>query len=346
MILLNPFKVAAPGAFGSFSLLKTVTVAHANFASTLTSFPLLFSETHSYFCDGGHGGTLTNVNNIAFFTDAGLTTLADYERESHSLTSGAVIYHVRIPSASSSVDSVIYIGIDTANTTDHSNTTGVWDSNYKVVWHLGDGTTLSTADSTSNGLNGTTHAGSGSLAATTGKIGGAQVNTLDAGQYTSVTTGDPTSPAVSAATVSFWAKVGSNTGGARGFWNWSGAANSGTPFMLIQNNGGTLRYYADSNYRETSTSLTVGVWTYISMTLASATTWKFYRDGALLSTYTGGVTGRASGTNQQFLGEGFSDQVFSALDEFRLSTGIARSGDWIAAEYNNQNAPSSFYTIT
>ena len=34
------------------------------------------------------------------------------------------------------------------------NAAGVWDSNYQGVWHLGNGTALSTADSTGNANNG------------------------------------------------------------------------------------------------------------------------------------------------------------------------------------------------
>ena len=52
-------------------------------------------------------------------------------------------------------------------TTDQSNPTGVWDTNYKGVWHLGNGSTLSGTDAT-NQLNGTNH----SATAVTGKAGG------------------------------------------------------------------------------------------------------------------------------------------------------------------------------
>ena len=41
-------------------------------------------------------------------------------------------------------------------------------------------------------------------------------------------------------------------------------------------------------------------------------------------------------------GEGYLD---GSLDEARVS-GIARSADWIAAEYSNQSAPSSFYALS
>ena len=34
-----------------------------------------------------------------------------------------------------------------------------------------------------------------------------------------------------------------------------------------------------------------------------------------------------------------------ALAEVRLSS-VVRSADWIAANYNNQSAPASFYTVT
>jgi len=45
------------------------------------------------------------------------------------------------------------------------NATSTWDSNYQGVWHLGNGTTLSAADSTgnNNGTASSTTAGRGKL---------------------------------------------------------------------------------------------------------------------------------------------------------------------------------------
>src|SRR4029077_10286953 len=41
---------------------------------------------------------------------------------------------------------------------------------------------------------------------------------------------------------------------------------------------------------------------------------------------------------------GGGDYLNGSIDEMRLSN-VARSADWIATEYNNQNSPSTFYTL-
>jgi len=70
---------------------------------------------------------------------------------------------------SHSSDTVFYMFYGNSSvTTDQSNKTGVWDSSFKGVWHLPNGSTLSASDSTSNGNNGTNHGAS----AATGKIDG------------------------------------------------------------------------------------------------------------------------------------------------------------------------------
>ena len=38
-------------------------------------------------------------------------------------------------------------------------------------------------------------------------------------------------------------------------------------------------------------------------------------------------------------------QQLGATDEIRISTGISRTADWIATEYNNQHSPSAFYGL-
>src|SRR5207253_10452671 len=71
-------------------------------------------------------------------------------------SAGAVNYWVRVPTVSHTTDTTFYMCYGNAGiTTDQSNKTAVWDANYKAVWHLTNGTTLSAADSTSNANNGT-----------------------------------------------------------------------------------------------------------------------------------------------------------------------------------------------
>ena len=80
---------------------------------------------------------------------------------------------MQIPSLSPVVDTVIYVYYANAAAADQQNRTGVWDSNYKGVWHLANGASLTGSDATSNAANGIINGAT----ATIGQIdGGAGVN--------------------------------------------------------------------------------------------------------------------------------------------------------------------------
>src|ERR1035437_3494308 len=128
-----------------------------------TAFPVLVSINHTTFKDAAHSGHVTNNTtgyDIAFFSDSGLTTKIPWEVEYYNGTTGILIAWVNIATLSHTVNTVIYVGygnagITTAQNTSTNGPTYVWNSNFKGVWHLSNGTTLSPNDSTSNGTNGT-----------------------------------------------------------------------------------------------------------------------------------------------------------------------------------------------
>ncbi len=101
-----------------------------------------------------NGGHVANANgyDIGFYADSGGTTKLKWEVEKYDGVTGNLIAWVKIPSVSSSSDTVFYLmyGDSTINT-DQSDPPNTWDSNFKSVWHLGNGSTLSLNDSTSNG---------------------------------------------------------------------------------------------------------------------------------------------------------------------------------------------------
>ena len=105
----------------------------------------------------GNGGYVQNANgyDIRPYADSALTTPLAYQLVYYQATTGKLEMHVKIPTLSTSVDTVIYLAFGDAalNTDGSSNTT--WNSGYVGVWHLADGTTLSGDDSTSNANNGT-----------------------------------------------------------------------------------------------------------------------------------------------------------------------------------------------
>ena len=89
--------------------------------------------------------------------------------EKYDGTTGNLIAWVQVPSVSSSTDPFYLMYGDSSINTDQSDAPNTWDLNFKAVWHLGNGTTLSLNDSTSNGSN---LANVGATGATSGKISG------------------------------------------------------------------------------------------------------------------------------------------------------------------------------
>lgn len=90
-----------------------------------------------------------------------------------------------------------------------------------------------------------------------------------------------------------------------GVFQWSNQTSSLNPFILIQQNSGNLKIFVDGGYRETSQTLAVGTWYTVTVTLSGGTNWKFYLNGAPLSTYVGGSSNQANATDV-YLGNGYN----------------------------------------
>ena len=119
---------------------------------------MLISGTYSYLATVSNGGNVQHGNgyDVIFSSDGGCVTKLDHEVESYNGTTGAVSYWVRVSLLSHVNDTTIYLCYgNAAITTDQSNKSGVWDSNFKAVYHLNDQAANTTVtDATANGNNG------------------------------------------------------------------------------------------------------------------------------------------------------------------------------------------------
>jgi hypothetical protein len=91
---------------------------------------------------------------------------------------------------------------DSSISTNQSNQTAVWDSNYKGVWHLPNGSSLTANDSSSNGNNGTITGAT----STSGEVDGA-ASLNGSGQYINVGNGPSFQIAGNALTLEAWLKT-------------------------------------------------------------------------------------------------------------------------------------------
>ena len=340
-------------AFGAYTFKRTITVNSAQVPSTQTNYPMGFFGTYAYLKGTGSGGNVTNSSgfDIAFFSDAGLTTQLPCEQVTYSATTGAVEYWIGMSSISNGT--VIYLAygnssISTAQCT--NTTTSVWDSHFHLVLHFPDGTSLTANDSSSYGNNGTVNLAT----ATSGAFDGAASCNAANTHYVSTAYTMPTANF----TYSQWINTNDTVAGTGNVWN--------VPFGAADYTGGTYGTALIFNASTSPASVYVvfrqgsntgvgdiqynygGSWAgtfHYAVTMSSTAGGTLFLNGASVATnatYKAITTGGANAwvcRDQNQNQNGFNGFV----DETRVSD-IVRSADWITTEFNNGTA-STFYTI-
>lgn len=342
----------ASQCFGAFSYRRSITVNTGQVSSgPHTNFPMPVVGTYSYLATVANGGKVQDAqgDDIGFYSNSDCSTgKLDWERVGYTATTGAVEFYVEVGSLDDGA--VIYMCYgDATITTDQSNKTGVWDSNYKFVQHFGNGS-LDLSDSTSNNLtmtnNGTT--------AGTGKLGNSAEFDGAADYYDVASTGYTTG----ALTITAWVKrqwsttpnfyyplfkvtgYGSTSGiatnlGSTTFQDWVAG-----DFILFgdgSNSGRNPRAIAAPG------TLSDATWYHYGGVLGSGAA-QLYVNGAARSMRVSGTASVPSVTNTARVGESSGTFADGPIDELRVSTSV-RSAGWITTEYNSTNSPSSFYAI-
>ena len=124
---------------------RTITIDSSKIDADLTNYPVMVKLTPNNF---NFPKVRADGMDIAFYDTS--NNLLDFERE-YFLTNSQGVFHVRIPSVSSSTNTTFKMVYGSGLATDLSNKTGVWDNNFVMVQHMGD----SLVDSTGNGNDGT-----------------------------------------------------------------------------------------------------------------------------------------------------------------------------------------------
>jgi glycosyltransferase involved in cell wall biosynthesis/transposase len=340
---------------------STISLAEAGmligyYASTnLSNFPLLVSMTDPDLKTTGNGGHVTNSNGYDIvFTDSTETTKLDHEIEKYNASSGEIEMWVRIPSLSMVTDTTIYMYFgDSSITTSQENKTGVWDSNYKAVYHAGESSGATTlADSTSDAYT-ATKTSSTQPAAATGKIDGAQSYASGDKAQTSSSVANVNFGANQDFTVGTWVKTSqaSVNGAYPGIVekeDWNQGTRQG--WNMILHNSDTNAHWkfevwtGGSDYETfASSDIADGNWHHL-VAVRSGATMTLYQDGSPVT-----VNAVSAGSVQQSIGlaigNGNVSPLVGTIDETEISN-TARNQVWIAAEYNNQSSPSTFYSVS
>jgi hypothetical protein len=348
---------------------KKITINHSMVNATQTNFSVLISlATDADLASSA----LANGNDI-LFTSADGTTKLDHEIENFTVSNGKLIAWVRIPSLSSTTDTAIYMYFNNSGAANQQNAAGVWDTNFKGVWHLREdpsGTAPQIRDSTSNANHGTSGGAMTASQQIAAKINGG-LNFDGSNDYVStkyVQTG------VTAYTIEAWINTSTTSMQTvivhdRGSFYNSGPGNSltlsiGGTYPGGPGAAGDVAYGVDSDNiyigRYSTTTVNnnnwhhlVGVWTAPSGTAVAPAQFSIYIDGTAAATSdmttalgppapTSPLTG-LNGT-QIAQHQPWGTYLLGTLDEIRISNS-ARSATWISTEYRNQNSPSTFYTV-
>ena len=343
----------------AYSYYRSVTIDYTKCGtSDSTDFPVLVSFTDLNFRTVANGGRVQNASgyDIAFYSDSARTTPLFWEIDQYDANSGATgtcSFWVKIPTLSVTANTVIYVAYgDTSISSFQSTASSVWNSNYKMVYHIKNGSTLNLTESTSNGNNFT----NSGATATTGKIdGGAnfvrtsfqKINTTS--NFVIPTTG----------TASFWAKCSVAPDGTVGNKQPFITQRIASPIrafdLYIYQGGGIFGWYNNGVDNRVSVSLTgvilANVWYYYTLVWTNGGITELRINAVskgstptLTATYATNTLPTSLGWDT--LGGALTaiDYFSGQLDEVRFSNTV-RSTSWITAEYNNQDSPSTFFTL-
>lgn len=318
---------------------REIVIDHSQVPENNTDFPILIKiddENDPVFSNAQEDG------DDILFTDSTENTKIPHEIENFDASGKELWAWVKIPSLSSSVNTVFYMyygNTDCANQQDKNN---VWTNNYIAVWHMSQdsGQIL---DSTSNGRNGT--AVGGPTYSVDGKINKAiAFDGVDDYFYTSAPTG------LTSATIEIWGSIEAvNESSKMNMFAYASSsapnANSHDKNFRITTSG-RLSFYAWPAAEFTgSTDLNTGAFQQFTANVGSAGS-RIYLNGAqdgsaaATTSWTGGTYFHIGGFNKTDQGTYFN----GILDEVRVSS-VQRSAGWINTEYNNQNSPETFMSI-
>jgi hypothetical protein len=346
---------------------KITTSLDTVISSDLTDFPYLVSFTDSDLTKT----TESDGTDIIFTASDGTTELA-YEIERFDQSTGEVIAWVKIPTVSASENTDIYIYY---KGTASSSSSSVWDSNYKLVYHLNQssaGTVDEFVDASGTGNDGT-GGGEGDKENDTDRIptrveakigygqsfdGPTESNSSNEGTGDFIWTdsvnnwpGNNRGTTDNDSTVEFWLNVESDHDDV-GMMDVFGYRSAGqhNEFTLFKVESLNL-FVRGSALLDSTVDAATSDWTYLMIVYDPGGTSKIYQDGVLVAQVDGtsGNKGQAHEGNFILGAEidgttRVNNELVGDMDEFRISD-TARSADWAAASYCNQNGSNDCQTI-
>lgn len=330
----------------SFHYRKNFTIDHNKVSADLTDFPVLINIVDA---DLRRGKVQDDGDDIMFTNATGTRLAHEIETFQQSSSLGVLVGWARVPTLSSTTDTILsmYYGNDTLPS--QENATGVWDSGFAGVWHLAENPVIyPTKDSTANDNAGTPH---GTTIVTTSKVGyGFRFNRL-AQDYIDI--GNPAELRITGAlTFEGWFYTGNPDRDQTIIAKWADTyQDMGWELRTYVEGPGIVefRYSADGNNAKWAGEAVVSAnqWYHVAGVFNPSSYVRLYLNGQMVSQGTVGIPAGLWDTSESVtFGKrtGATNYFDGTLDEIRISN-VTRSAAWIGTYYNNTNNPTSFYTI-
>ena len=169
-LMFMPLMLHAAWYNSSWLHRKSLTVDNTKVAANLTNSAVLISITDTDLRDDAQ-----NDGDDILFTSSDGTTKLSHEIEKFDGSTGELVAWVKVPTLSSSSDTVLYMYYGNGSSASQQDASNVWDSNYKSVLHMKEdpsGTAPQMRDSTSNSNHATSLGSMTSGDLVSGKIDG------------------------------------------------------------------------------------------------------------------------------------------------------------------------------
>jgi uncharacterized repeat protein (TIGR02543 family) len=323
----------------SWPFRKLITIDYTKVGGNLANFPVLISLAS----DSDLAAHAQSDGDDIVFTDYNNNQL-NHEIEKYTSATGSLIAWVNVTSLSSTTNTYLYLYYGNPTTGNNEHIADVWNGNFKIVQHLKETTGLH-YDSTQYDNDGTaTVTVQGSAV---GEIDGCDefngaANKIDCGNKVSLNM-------TSAITVEAW--VYNHAGTTVAYPRITDKFPA--PAIYIRETDDLVGWYGNiggvaCDFTFPTTTVPHNTWSYVVVTYINNATHpaKAYLNGQLKNTtktYSGALTAT---TNKLYIGNRAAlDRGFDGkLDEIRISNSV-RNASWVKTCYNNQNSPSTFFSL-
>lgn len=349
----NGTGASGPWYNAAWSYRKKITLEEEQIpgSTNLSNFPVLISIADSNLQSNAQAD-----GDDILFTGSDKTTKLSHEIESYTSGTGALTAWVKIPSLSATADNEIYMYYGNSGTASQQDAVNVWDTNYAGVWHLKEdpsGAAPQMVDSKSAN-NATSYGSMTSAQQVAGKVG---LSTSFNGTSHYLQAGNsPNYGDTADLTMSLWAYKNNLTDTDTFISKKNSTSSSDVGYDLYVGSTGKVSFIAsdgtDQIQLQNQNAISTGSWVHITVVFDqdSTTVTKMYFNGTDVgATLTGtlGLVGDLTNTRLLTFGAESDGNTWldGRLDEIRISNAV-RSEDWIVTEYNNQNNPSAFHTLS